>query len=88
MTLLTEIHNLEVKQAIEGYNKRDDLAISGKRGETFEDMPNLEFFENLPVTHNPDVFFQTLANCIRNNVLAHQSTIYILRKVNKNCLKT
>jgi len=60
MTLLTEIKNLEIKQAVEGHNERDDLLISGKRGEInliFDDMPDLEFFENLPIGPNPALFF-------------------------------
>jgi len=46
----------------------------------------MAFFENLPNNHNPGIFFQTLANCIRNNVLSHQATIYKLRKENKSRL--
>jgi len=89
MTLLKDISNLEIKQAVEGHTERDDLLIEGKRGEInllFDDLPELAFFENLPNNHNPGVFFQTLANCIRNNVLSHQATIYKLRKENKSRL--
>jgi len=53
-----------------------------KRGEIaliFEDMPNLEFFENLNLNYEPEIFFQTLASCIKNNVLLHQATVFKLK---------
>jgi len=68
MTLLKDIGNLELKQAVEGYTEREELIIQGKRGEIgllFDDMPELNFFENLPNVHAPDIFFQTLASCVK-----------------------
>jgi len=89
MVLLDEIKNLDIKIAVEGFNNRDDLLISAKRAEVnliFDDMPPLEYFENLHSDCSPSIFFQTLASCIKNNVLAHQNTIYRTKKENKSRL--
>ena len=86
MSLLSEIRDTEIKMAVEGYNNLYELQIEGKRGEIsliFDDLPDLEFFENLRNSHQPSVFFQTLACCIKNNVMAHQSTVFKLSKENK-----
>ena len=89
MVLLDEIKNLELKLAVEGHNERDDLIISAKRAEIsliFEDMPDLEYFENLYTECNPSIFFQTFANCVKNEVISHQNSIYKLKKENKTRL--
>jgi len=64
------------------FNERDDLLIRAKRAEIkliFEDLPKLDFFENLDHGHPPEVFFQTIVSCIKNNVLSHQARIFKLR---------
>ena len=84
--LLNDIQKLEIKMVLEGFTEIDDLSVRGKRAEInliFEDLPDLEFFENLPCNHNPSVFFETLSNCIRNNVLSHQSYIFKSKKLKK-----
>ena len=88
--LLSEICEIELRMALNGFNEHDDLIINGKRGEInllFDEMPNLDFFENLSLTHNPKIFFQTLVNCIRNNVLSHQSDVFKLRNAKKYFFK-
>jgi len=65
------------------------LLISAKRAEInliFEDMPRLDYFENLNLNYEPEFFFQTLVSCIKNNVLSHQATIFKLRSEKKNRL--
>ena len=61
MVLLDEIKNLDIKIAVEGFTERDDLLISAKRAEVnliFDDMPPLEYFENLHTECSPSIFFQ------------------------------
>jgi len=87
--LLDEIKNLEHQMALSGFNEYQDLEINGKRGEIaliFEDMPNLEFFENLNLDYEPEIFFQTLVSCIKNNVLSHQATVFKLKHEKKKHL--
>ena len=90
MTLLGEIKDCELDMAINGFNDHVDLIISGKRAEInliFEDLPGLEYFENLNIDYEPEVFFQTLASCIQNNVLSHQSTVFKLKSAKRKRLK-
>jgi len=90
MVLLNDIKNLEITTAVEGFNLRRDLEVSGKRAEInliFDDMPNLSYFENLRIETTPEFFFQALTNCIKNNVLSHQSTIFKLKRENKTRLE-
>jgi len=89
MNLLEEIKNLELVMAATQFTERQDLVIRGKRAEInliFEDMPNLEYFENLQINHEPEIFFQTLVSCIKNNVLSHQATVFKLRSEKKKSL--
>jgi len=50
-------------------------------------MPNIAYFENLHIGTSPEFFFQALTNCIKNNVLSHQSTIFKLKRENKTRLE-
>ena len=87
MTLLSEIKNLDLTQSREGRNDLTELTISGKRAEIrliFEDLPELEYFENLQNIYDPTIFFQTLVSCIKNNVLSHQATIFKIRNEKRN----
>jgi hypothetical protein len=43
---------------------------------TFRELPNLGFFENLDLTTQPDVFFETLAINLKNEALSFQSHFY------------
>jgi len=72
--------------AINGSNNLDVLQIEGKRAEIlliFDDLPDLLFFENLPNSVDPRIFFETLVNCLKNNVMAHQSDIFKIRSLKK-----
>jgi len=89
MNILNDIKSIELNMALNGFTEQQDLIVNGKRGETrliFEDLPDLEFFENLNVNYEPEVFFQTLVSCIKNNVLSHQANIFKLRSQKKNLL--
>jgi len=89
--LLLDIQNIEIRCAENGtVNDLDDLLIAGKCAEIqliFEELPDLNFFENLCLGCGPDVFFQTLINCIKNNTLAHQAHIFRLRGTRKKLLE-
>ena len=64
----------------------EELIIAGKRAEIsllFEDLPVLDFFENLSCSHTPKVFFETLVCCIKNSVLMHQCNIFRLKNLKR-----
>ena len=89
LNLLNEIKTLELSIATNGFNELHDLTVRGKRAEIkliFEDLPELEYFENLNNRYEPEIFFQTLVSCIKNNVLSHQAHIFKLRSEKKNIL--
>jgi hypothetical protein len=46
-------------------------------------MPGMDFFENLTLTAEADVFFETLAITLKNEALSFQSAFY----KNKNATK-
>jgi len=84
--LLEEIKNAESRNVLEGPNNFVELTIAGKRAEIlllFEDLPELEFFENLSCSHTPKVFFETLVCCIKNSVLMHQCNIFRLKNLKR-----
>jgi Reverse transcriptase (RNA-dependent DNA polymerase) len=52
-----------------------------------ETIPELEFFENLPVTVLPDIFFEGLILSVKNEVLSKQSAIFKIKKFKKKVLR-
>ena len=87
--LLNEINAVEMSMALNGFTNVQDLILNGKRAEIrllFDDMPNLDYFENLGHDFEPEIFFQTIVNGIKNNVLSHQASIFKLRFEKKNRL--
>ena len=88
--LLEDIKNIELRAAVTGWDNFNELLVAGKRAEInllFDDMPPLEFFENLSTGPDPSIFFETLTNCIKNNVLSHQSTLFKIRGLKQTLLK-
>jgi hypothetical protein len=86
MGTLEEIRNRELRLADTGQNDGEAIQIEGLRAEVrllFEDMPELTFFENLSLSCSDDVFFEIIANAVRNNTMAHQSTIYAIKNARK-----
>ena len=84
-----DIHLMEMTQIEGGLDPDGDLEIAAKRTEIsmlFEDLPGLEFFENLPCSANPENFFQALASCIKNRCLSYQSQIFKKRSARKKHL--
>jgi hypothetical protein len=89
MRNLQAIKELELNMATNGRNEREEILLAGYRGEVrllFDDMPELTFFENLDKTCGDEIFFETLANSIRNNTLSHQSTIFTVKNARKQRL--
>jgi hypothetical protein len=89
MRNLQAINKLELNMATNGRNDRDEILLAGHRGEVrllFDDMPELTFFENLDKTCSDDIFFEILANSIRNNTLSHQSTTFTVKNARKQLL--
>jgi hypothetical protein len=83
---LEEIKNRELRLADMGQNDGEAIQIEGLRAEVrllFEDMPELTFFENLSLSCSDDVFFEIIANAVRNNTMAHQSTVYAIKNARK-----
>ena len=84
--ILAEIKELELNMAKNGATNLDELNIAGLRTEILllmEELPNQTFLENLSLAPDPSVFFETLVNCIKNNVLSHQAFIYKTRGIKK-----
>jgi len=88
--LLEDIKAIESRIAIDGFSINADLELAGKRAEInliFEDAPTLTDLENLTLQCAPDIFFQTLVNCIKNNALSHQASIFKIRNLKKQNIK-
>jgi len=86
---LSDIQVIELRIAETGTNNLDELTIAAKRGEIrllFEELPDLNFFENLAIDPSPNLFFETLVNCIKNNVLSHQAFIFKQNNIKKTTL--
>ena len=90
MVLLNNIKEREIRGVTVGNNNLEELLIAAERAEIqliFEDLPGIDFYENLSTNMVPEFFLQTISNCIKNNVLSHQSHVYKLRNLNTNKLK-
>jgi exonuclease III len=59
---------------------RDATAIA-------ETLPALEYFEKIPVTVDPDVFFEGLILSVKNEILTKQSAIFKLKNHRKKVLR-
>jgi hypothetical protein len=91
-TVLREIANirdckLELSQTNDVRNaelleRRIEL-MENRIANLFLELPGLEFFENLDLTTDSDMFFETLAITLKNEALSFQSSFY----KNKNAAK-
>jgi exonuclease III len=52
-----------------------------------ETLPALEFFEDLPLTVEPDTFFEGLILSVKNEILTKQSAIFKLKNTRKRVLR-
>ncbi len=53
-----------------------------------EQLPQIEYFENLELTCSLDVFFETLAFTLKNATLSFQSSFFKIKNQQKTRLKT
>jgi hypothetical protein len=63
------------------------MQIEGKRGEiceNLEKLPSMEFLDSLTLTHNPDVFLETLILCVKNNALQEQRRAIKIKNIKKS----
>jgi hypothetical protein len=63
------------------------MQIEGKRGEIWENLenlPSMEFLNSLSLTHNPDVFLETLILCVKNNALLEQRRAIKIKNLKKS----
>jgi hypothetical protein len=68
-----------MNMALNGFTERDTLIIAGMRAEVrleMEDFPLLDYFENLTKNCKDAIFFEALASCVKNSVLAYQAYFY------------
>jgi hypothetical protein len=52
-----------------------------------ETFPDLEFFENLPLSVTPDFFFEGLVLSVKNEILTKQATIYKIKNFRSRILR-
>jgi hypothetical protein len=65
------------------------MQIEGKRGEireNLENLPSMEYLDSLTLTHNPDVFLETLILCVKNNALLEQRRAIRIKNIKKSDL--
>jgi hypothetical protein len=63
------------------------MLMEGKRGEireNLENLPSMEFLDSLTLTHNPDVFLETLILCVKNNALQEQRRAIKIKNIKKS----
>jgi hypothetical protein len=68
-------------------NKLEIQRLNQLASNIAETLPTLEFFENLPLTVTPAVFFEGLIMSVKNETLSKQSTIYKIKNHRKKILR-
>ena len=63
-------------------------ALSEELMTGIEQLPQIEYFENLELTCSLDVFFETLAFTLKNAALSFQSSFFKIKNQQKTRLKT
>jgi exonuclease III len=63
------------------------LELRRNAADILESLPDLEFFENLPLSCEPDLFFEGLIMSLKNEILAKQSKIFKLKRLRKDTLR-
>ena len=88
---LRELNLLKLNEAKNGANPRLTLEIEGKLGEikaNLDELPNLEYLDNLSLDPDPAIFMETLILCIKNNALLEQQRLSKLGNSKQNSLIT
>ncbi len=80
-----------MNEAENGANPRLTLEIEGKIGEmraNLDELPDLEYLDNLSLDPDPAIFMETLILCIKNNALLEQKRLSKLGNSKQNSLIT
>jgi exonuclease III len=94
--ILQEINNIKnLRMQIANNNGLEDAEFIEQRINLMEEkienlflqIPNLEFFENLDLTAQPDIFFETLSIALKNEALSFQSHFYNSKNATKKQLR-
>jgi hypothetical protein len=94
--ILQEINNIKnLRMHIANNNGLEDAEFIERRINLIEErienlflqIPNLEFFENLDLTAQPDIFFETLSIALTNEALSFQSHFYNSKNATKKQLR-
>jgi hypothetical protein len=84
--------DLELSSTIESdltdLNRRNIATWTEMALDIAHTLPNLEFFEQLPLSVDPAIFFEGLIMSVRNEILAKQSAIYRTRNHRKKILRS
>jgi hypothetical protein len=89
MQNLLEIDELKTREVMDGPTPLLTMQIEGKRGEireNLENLPSMEFLNNLTLTHSPDIFLETLILCVKNNALQEQRRLIRIKNLKKSDL--
>jgi exonuclease III len=89
LRLLEQIRSIELESAKTEMNNLNEMTIAANRGEInliFNDLPGLDFFENLTLTCDSCTFFEVSVMAIKNGAMLHQSHYYNLKKAKVNRL--
>jgi hypothetical protein len=87
MQNLVEIDIFKKREATDSPTPLLTMQIEGKRGEireNLENLPSMEFLNSLTLTHNPDVFLETLILCVKNNALLEQGRAIKIKNLKKS----
>ncbi len=94
--ILQEIANIKnLRMQIANNNGCEEIELLTRRinlmqeriENTFRELPTLQFFENLDLTAQPDIFFETLAITLKNEALSFQSHFYNSKNATKKSLR-
>jgi hypothetical protein len=54
----------------------------------FETLPDMEFFESLQLSCEPDIFFEGMILSLKNEVLAKQARTFKLKRIRKDKIRS
>ncbi len=82
--ILTEVQNIQNAKfdLVSGLVNDEELILNridlmeNRISNLFRELPNLQYFENLNIELEYDIFFETLAICLKNHALSFQSSFY------------
>jgi hypothetical protein len=93
-TILNEVKNIQKLKSEIVTGEAANLVLTAQRielietriNDLFRELPNLQYFENLQLEPEHDVFFETLAICLKNQALSFQSSFYKIKNMQKKSM--